>query len=135
MRIKALFISFFVSIGSTLASNGDWPLNNYQVYFDKAYLQYPDIPKGVLEAVSFSQSRFSNLIEKNQNSCIGIPKSVGVMGLCFNGKNYFRENGKLVEELSGLTNLKISKPETQIIAYAQALSSSLKKLNIQLLSL
>jgi N-acetyl-anhydromuramyl-L-alanine amidase AmpD len=131
MRIKALFISFFVSIGSTLASNGDWPLNNYQVYFDKAYLQYPDIPKGVLEAVSFSQSRFSNLIEKNQNSCIGIPKSVGVMGLCFNGKNYFRENGKLVEELSGLTNLKISKPETQIIAYAQALSSSLKKLNIR----
>jgi N-acetyl-anhydromuramyl-L-alanine amidase AmpD len=130
MKLKALSILLFLSISSAMAISGDWPLNRYQSCFKAAYNQYPDIPKGILEAVSFSQSRFNNLTEKNQNSCIGIPKSIGVMGLCFNGKNYFRESGKLVEELSGISNLKYSKPEIQIKAYAKAFSSTLKKLNL-----
>jgi len=52
------------------------------------------VPLGMLEAVAFTNSRFFHITHNSGDaeSCIGLPKYYGVMGLVKNGKNYFRNN-------------------------------------------
>jgi len=95
--------------------------NQMSSMFKNAYLQYPSIPKGILESVSWANTRMVHLLDTQQESCSGIPKSLGIMGLCANGKNYFRENAIMVEQLSGITiSEQLEEPQNQIIAYAKA---------------
>lgn len=110
--------------------------NNYEKvkpFFEKAYLKYPSIPRGILEAISFTNSRFFH-ISHNQGddeSCIGLPKYYGTMGLVQDGKNYFRNNLIKVSELSGISvDEIIAYPEKSIMAFAFAYSSVKSKLNI-----
>ena len=70
-----------------------------KAYFDKAYLAYPEIPKGMLEAVSFTMTRFYHVLATGEESCVGLPRVYGVMGLTLDGKNYFRNN--LLKSLPG----------------------------------
>jgi hypothetical protein len=78
----------------TFSQQSIYPKNNYQADFDAAYQQYPAIPKGVLEAVAFTTSRFQHL-DNQTESCVGLPAAYGVMGLTLDGKGYFRNNSKL----------------------------------------
>ncbi len=99
--------------------------NNYAVSFEKAYGLYPDIPHGLLEGVAFTNSRFHHITHEanEKESCTGIPKAYGVMGLTLDGKNYFTNNLKYVAQLSGYTEQEIiSDPEKNILAYAKAFS-------------
>ncbi|MEO8760675.1 MAG: hypothetical protein ABI448_07285, partial [Bacteroidia bacterium] len=75
--------------------------NQYQSFFNQAYIENPSIPKGILEAVAFTQSRFNHITPSEHGSCIGLPQAYGVMGLIADGKNYFRNNLGLVSQISG----------------------------------
>ena len=56
--------SFSNSINELLVSNP------YDASFRKAYSLNPSIPKGVLESVAFSQSRFSHLGTSTQEQVV-----------------------------------------------------------------
>ena len=106
------------------------PENPYQSSFQKAYSIYPSVPKGFLEAVAYTQTRFYHL-DGSQNSCMGMPKALTVMGLIEDGKNYFRENLLKVSALSGFSIQDIkNNPETSILAYAAAFQKLQTEKNI-----
>lgn len=96
---------------------------NYTAYFQEAYDQNPNIPRGVLEAVAYGNTHIFHIVHNaggNEN-CMGLPLAYGVMGLTLDGKNYFNNNLVTVSDLSGIsTNLIINNPEKNILAYASA---------------
>lgn len=110
----------------TILANGNEHLvnNPYASVFRKAYSLNPSIPKGVLESVAWSQSRFADLnMNGAEPSCIDYPTAYGVMGLTEDGKGYFRNNLIAVSQLSGYPVQDIkSNPEKNILAYAKAFS-------------
>ncbi len=111
--------SFFITNANDLIVE-----NPFQQSFKKAYSIYPSIPKGVLEAVAFTQTRFHHLKDDNEPSCIGYPRAYSVMGLTLDGKNYFRNNLNKVAQLSGFSpEAIISNAETSILAYAKAFNN------------
>lgn len=106
------------------------PENPYQSSFNKAYSIYTSVPKGFLEAIAYTQTRFYHL-DGTQNSCVGLPKALTVMGLIEDGKNYFRENLLKVSQLSGFSIEDIKNyPETSILAYAAAFQKLQQEKNI-----
>jgi len=94
-------------------------------YFEEAYRLYPSIPRGTLEAVSFTYTRFhilspADTLELDSTSP---PPLYGAMGLTKHGKGVFRENLHLVSALSGIPEKEIlSDCRTSILAYAEAFS-------------
>jgi N-acetyl-anhydromuramyl-L-alanine amidase AmpD len=119
LAIASLLCSAFIAN----ARNDENLLNPYTRYFDDAYLEHPNLPKGVLEAVAFCNTRFSHLTNYEAESCIGIPKAYTVMGLTLDGKNYFKNNLQYVSSLSGISvNEMLQSPQKSILAYAKALS-------------
>ncbi|MBC7536340.1 MAG: N-acetylmuramoyl-L-alanine amidase [Ferruginibacter sp.] len=96
---------------------------NYSVYFQEAYDLHPSIPRGVLEAVAYGNTHIFHIVHNpgDIENCMGLPLAYGVMGLTLDGKNYFSNNLVYVSDLSGIsTNLIISDPEKNILAYASA---------------
>src|SRR5213595_2055813 len=97
--------------------------NPYETYFQKAYELHPSIPRGILESVAYNNTRFNHITHtaNEPESCSGLPKAYGVMGLTLDGKNYFNNNLKLVAKRSGYSVDEIlSSPEKNILAYAKA---------------
>ena len=94
------------------------------VQFINIYSQFPSIPKGILEAVSWSRTHMKHLDDSTPESCLEMPRAFGFMGLFEDGKNYFKENAVLVASLSGISidNQKAS-AQAQVMAYASAFSS------------
>ena len=93
----------------------------YAADFAEAYRRYPVIPRGMLEAVAYTQTHIRHVGAEEQASCTGMPLAVGVMGLIANGKDYFRENLRLVAELSDVrADLIRTDPRSNILAYAAA---------------
>ncbi|MEO6302258.1 MAG: hypothetical protein ABIP51_03690, partial [Bacteroidia bacterium] len=88
-RIFTILISF-----TFLITNANDLLieNPFSLTFKKAYALNPSLPKGVLEAISYTQTRFKHLDNTTEPSCIGYPRTYGLMGLVQDGKNYFRNN-------------------------------------------
>jgi len=92
-----------------------------QTQFNEAYNQYPTVPRGLLEAVSFTQTRLTYLDQSIQESCIGLPRAWGYMGLVADGEGYFRNNLTQVAERSGITATDLLANSTlEIRAYAAA---------------
>ena len=79
-----LFRFCFSTTANLAAENSCKP----QTYFNKAYSLYPDIPKGTLEAVAFTNTRFITAVDAE--SCSGMPRH-GVMGLILDGKLFFKQ--------------------------------------------
>ncbi len=104
-----------------------------EVFFDLAYQQNPTIPKGMLEAVAWHNTRFHHLNAKNTDpSCTGMPQYQGVMGLIADGKGYFNNNLALISSLSGVSvHDIITSPEKNILAYAKAFAILQLNLNLQ----
>lgn len=96
-----------------------FPDNPYQALFETVYEQHPMIPRGALEAIAYTQSRFYPL--RPQSACTEIPQGWGLFGWIEDGKGYFRNNLLAVAELTGfpITELKLS-PALQIEALARA---------------
>lgn len=93
----------------------------YETAFQSAYSAHPTIPKGILEAVAYTNTRIRNVSSEDQLSCSGMPLPFGVMGVFEDGENYFQENGKKIATLSGISveAQKLS-VEAQILGYASA---------------
>jgi len=114
-------VALFAKASQTPAQRDALPENNYATFFSEAYQEHPSIPKGILEAVAFTNTRFSHITSNEPESCTGMPRAYGVMGLVADGKNYFRNNLTLVSQLSGYTvDEIISSPKKNILAYAKA---------------
>ena len=122
-KILLLIIGFY---SFTIKANPihDLLVNNpYESSFRKAYLLNPSVPKGILESIAFSQTRFTHLTDAEEPSCIGYPKAYSVMGLTEDGKSYFRNNLYTVSNLSGYSAEEIkTNPEKSILAYAKAIA-------------
>lgn len=133
---KSIIFSVIASVGLTIhssAQNTDEAIaNNYALEFSKAYKACPTIPKGLLEAVSFVNTRFENLTpDADVTGCHGIPSSYGVMGLKLDGKTIFNNNASLIAAESHISIEDIvTSPEKNILAYALAYSSIKSKLGI-----
>jgi PKD repeat protein/N-acetyl-anhydromuramyl-L-alanine amidase AmpD len=129
--MRYFFTLTLLFLGMRLFASSPTVPNNFESHFNLAYQLYPDIPKGVLEAVSFTQTHFKHIDAFEPESCSGLPKYWGVMGLIQNGKSYFRENLKLVSQLSNYSENDIkTNPEKNILAYAAAYSSEMQRLQI-----
>ena len=106
-----------------------YPSNQHQQAFDLAYQQYPQIPKGMLEAVSFTMTRFRH-IENETKGCTGLPLVYGVMGLTLDGEGYFKNNLNYVSLLSGISVQQIKTNSQQnILAYAATYNTLLQQLS------
>lgn len=132
--MRKLLLSTFIILFCVqlLHSSNDLLItNSHQRSFDKAYQLNPSIPKGILEAVAFTQTRFKHLDASVETSCIGYPKTSGVMGLVENGENYFRNNLVYVSQLSGYSATDIkTNAEKSILAYAKAFATLQQQLAI-----
>lgn len=96
---------------------------NYKNTFEAAYKSCPDIPKGLLEAIAFTNTHCNHLTDANyfHDGPDAMPRTYGLMGLVKDGKGYFRENLHLVAELSGISETEIlESPEKNVLAYAKA---------------
>ena len=104
-----------------LAQNNE--LQNYKLAFEVAYKACPDIPMGLLEAISFTNTHCHHLTDANyfDDGPDAMPRAYGLMGLVTDGKGYFRENLHLISELSGISEAEIlQSPEKNVLAYAKA---------------
>ena len=119
----------FVAIMLLLLSMPFWVLSQnieneqYKSAFQTAYKACPDIPQGLLEAVSFTNTQCHHLTDDNyfHDGPGTMPRAYGLMGLVKDGKGCFRENLYLVSELSGIAEAEIlQSPEKNVLAYAKA---------------
>lgn len=115
-----LFLVFTFSVHA-----GNSPVVNvYQEDFNHAYTVYPGIPRGLLEAVSFTNTRFTHLTGTEEPSCTGMPQAVTLFGLMEDGQEWFSNNLHSISMYSGYRTDEIkSQPHIAILAYAAALDS------------
>jgi len=120
--MKRILICLFLLISFQLCAQEHEQKYPYQAFFKEAYQLYPDVPLGVLEAVSYTNTHIRHINPlAEEASCAGLPGFYGVMGLVLDGKGCFRENLKTVASLSGYSvNDIINSPRTSILAYAAA---------------
>ena len=129
--MKRLFVLFSLSLIfplCVLAQNVE--SQNYKSAFDAAYEACPTIPKGLLEAISFTNTHCHHLTDANyfNDGPDAMPRAYGLMGLVKDGKHYFRENLHLVSELSGVSETEIlGSPDANVLAYAKAFERLAKK--------
>ena len=119
---KLLLFSAILLLNFNISAKEIIP-NPYSASFNKAYSLHPEIPRGMLEAVAYCNTRFTHITHVSPASgrCTGIPNAYGVMGLTLDGKNYFSSNLILVSELSTISKTEIiNDPEKNILAYADA---------------
>jgi hypothetical protein len=115
---------FPIALLFSLISNATPISNQYQLQFNAAYQLHPSVPHGVLEAVSFTNTRFTHLTSNEPSSCTGMPQALTVMGMMQNGQGWFRNNISTVAQLSQIEEEKIiAVPQYAINAYAKAFES------------
>ncbi len=132
--MKKLLLSSCLLVLGFFAYGDEPVVNPYSKSFDKAYIQHPEIPRGILEAVAFCNTRFTHIthFSTEPESCMGIPNAYGVMGLTLNGQGYFANNLITVKDLSHYTvDEIISDPEKNILAFADAFAAAKTFLGIK----
>ena len=120
-RLKLLFVLLLLLPFFGEAQNKE--SQSYNLVFDAAYKACPDIPRGLLEAISFTNTHCFHLTDDNyfNDGPDAMPRAYGLMGLVKDGKGYFRENLHLISELSGISETEIlQSPEKNVLAYAKA---------------
>ncbi len=112
----------------------DTQYNSYkqlESFFNDAYIQYPNVPRGAIEAVSFVNTRFYNITVSSDTSCTGMPQYLGVMGLIFDGKGYFKENGNFVASINKTDQTEMMKSvRNQILYWTCAFDSISRRMSI-----
>lgn len=125
MKRILLFTSCLFGFGSMAQTSQ----SDFENYCQQAYAAYPAVPKGILEAVSFTQTRMSYLTASELESCSGLPKSYGFLGMVAKGKGYFKENMKLVSQISGVSLVQIKQdPAAEIHAFAKVVNGYMSEL-------
>ena len=129
-RLKTLFVLLFLLSFFGKAQTKE--LQNYKSAFEVAYKACPDIPQGMLEAISFTNTHCHHLTDANyfHDGPDAMPRAYGLMGLVKDGKNYFRENLHFVSGLSGISEMEIlESPAANVLAYAKAFERLSKERN------
>ena len=119
-RIATIFVLLIMPV---LVFSQNTNNQNYKSAFDVAYKACPIIPRGLLEAISFTNTHCNHLTDDNyfHDGPDAMPHAYGLMGLVKDGKGYFRENLHFVSELSGISEQDILQiPEKNVLAYAKA---------------
>ena len=134
--LRLFTFTYLFILAITVHAQGVWEMqlnNPYQNSFQKAYDLYPNIPKGILEAVAYSNTHFQHINPTDEAaSCLGLPAYHGVMGLVQDPSLFFRDNLALVVHLSDYNkNEIIQEPHKNILAYAQAFQQIKNDLNLQ----
>lgn len=94
--MKKLILTFTLAFYFLSPINAQHTFNTeYNEYFEKAYQLYPDIPKGLLEAIAYTNTHVRHITPDEAHSCTGMPQALGVMGLYVNGKGVFTETAVL----------------------------------------
>ncbi len=89
--------------------------------FNQVYQNHVLLPAGILETVSWTQTRFHNIDDSQPRGCMDMPLPYGVMGVFDEGDGYFKESGKYIAQLSGISvNQQKASVLMQIEAYASA---------------
>lgn len=130
--MKKVVLIFALLYFSNSMRGVELPVNSYAPAFEKAYQVYPELPAGILEAVAFTQTRFTHFTGLQEESCLGLPKVFTIMGLTLDGKSYFRNNLLYVSSLTSISTEDIlSSTDNSILAYAKALVVLKKKHKLQ----
>ena len=122
MKRTILFVALLLSLPAFVKAQHTEE-QDYTYAFKAAYEACPDIPQGMLEAISFTNTHCYHLTDANyfHDGPDAMPRAYGLMGLVRDGKGYFRENLHLVSELSGISEAEIlESPEKNVLAYAKA---------------
>ncbi len=107
---------YIIILLSTLMGSHVWSTDFKSHYSNKSFL-----PNGILEAVSQSNTHMKVISALETPSCTGMPLPFGIMGMFENGAGYFRENAKLIADLSDISvEQQKSNVGNQIEAYAKA---------------
>ena len=122
--MKHLILLFSLLLSFTFAIKAqNYENQEYKSAFESAYKACPEVPRGWLEAVSFTNTQCHHLTDADyhSNEPNAMPRAYGLMGLVKDGKHYFRENLRLVAELSGIAEAEIlASPEMNVKAYSKA---------------
>ena len=122
MKRTILFVALLLSLPAFVKAQHTEE-QDYTYAFKAAYEACPDIPQGMLEAISFTNTHCNHLTDANyfNDGPDAMPRAYGLMGLVKDGKGYFRENLHLVSELSGISEEEIlENPDMNVMAYAKA---------------
>src|SRR3990167_8626655 len=92
-RMVHPFLFFCVFI---FCSKADAGYQQAKIYFNQAYSDFNTLPKGILEAVSWHQTRIENISVHEIPSCSGMPLILGYMGLVVDGKSYFNSTAAII---------------------------------------
>lgn len=105
--------------------------------FDRVEKQFPEIPHGLLRAISLTNTQGHHLTDADYSFDVddpsAMPRAYGMMGLVKDGKGCFRENLPLVAKLSGISEEAIlSDPEANVTAYAKAMVMVAEELRVSM---
>ena len=91
--------------------------------FGEAYRLYPQVPRGLLEAIAFTRTRIRDVRpDLEEPSCAGLPGYWGPMGLVEDGQSWFRNSLQSVAGWSDVpAEVLKTDPRQQIVSYAEAL--------------
>lgn len=120
-KLLLAFLAIHTVFYSYSQSEDKLPENPQQVYFNNTYQKYKDVPKGILEAIAFTQTRFEFLDGTQEKSCIGLPTAYTAFGLIKTGQNYFKNTLAYVSLKSGIAeNSILTNPQKATDAFAKA---------------
>lgn len=109
------------------------PHHQYDSYFQQAYQLYPSIPKGILEAIAYTNTHIRHVQPKAEHpSCMQLPDRYGVMGLILDPQQYFKSSLLTVAQYSDYSTNQIQQdPKSNILAFAQAYHQLQQLYNLQ----
>ena len=112
--MKKLIVIFFLLATFLTKAQSD-----YADYFQTAYTQHPKVPKGLLEAISYSNTRINNINPSVDFEPHHGPARYGLFGLILDGKGFFKNNLLDVCAQNNLTPEQfLANPRIQILAVA-----------------
>jgi peptidoglycan hydrolase-like amidase/N-acetyl-anhydromuramyl-L-alanine amidase AmpD len=133
-RSLLLLTTWLLLLQAPVRAQQQSPPTGLNTYFNEAYQQYPNIPRGMLEALAYSASHMNNLQShegSDHASCAGIPEQFGLFGLIENGQGYFKNNLIDVIKVSNITAAQYRKDvRLQILAVAKFLSLEASALRV-----
>ena len=99
----------------------------YASYFASAYAQYPRIPRGTLEAIAYTQSRWQNLqpaARGKDSRHQDMPSAWGLMGL-YHGEGFADQVGEAADLLKRSAQQVMTDPALNVLAAAALLDREL----------
>ena len=130
MKLLCRLCSLLLLLGGCLFAKAQ-----QQDVFERVEGQCPELPRGLLHAISFTNTHCHHLTDADYTSASddpeAMPRAYGMMGLVRDGKGCFRENLVTVAALSGCPEKMILEdPYTNVLAYAKAFLETAGRMGI-----